>query len=273
MQGPNSDSTGGGSRRKLLIVIAALVPLIPIIVGVILTSGKPAKSGVSAQLSPFATSQATTPVPPVTPAPAHVHKRPSGQLIALLRHATTMRLTPRGRTLAPQPITTTFGSPVVLLVRRTVRGWLGVLSPLAGNGKLGWIPMSAVSLRRVQWKIEVSLSHRRVTVLDHGKVIKRYTVAIGRPTAPTPTGFFAVTDRLATHDPSGPYGCCILALSAESPHAIQGWSGGNRIAIHSTPETSSIGLPVSHGCMRLTLPEGQWLIDHVPLGTPTEIRT
>ena len=63
----------------------------------------------------------------------------------------------------------------------------------------------------------------------------------------------------------------MLALSAESPHAIQGWNGGDRIAIHSTPETSSIGLPVSHGCLRLTLAEGRWLMAHVPLGTPTLI--
>ena len=110
-------------------------------------------------------------------------------------------------------------------------------------------------------------------MIHRNRVLKRFTIAIGRPTAPTPTGYFQVTDRLDTHDPTGPYGCCILALSAEAPHAIQGWDGGNRIAIHSTPETSSIGLPVSHGCMRLTLPEGQWLIDHVPLGTPTIIRS
>ena len=78
-------------------------------------------------------------------------------------------------------------------------------------------------------------------------------------------------DRLTTGDPSGPYGCCILALSAKAPHAIQGWNGGDRIAIHSTPDTGSIGLPVSHGCLRLTLAEGRWLIDHIPLGTPTII--
>jgi lipoprotein-anchoring transpeptidase ErfK/SrfK len=104
-------------------------------------------------------------------------------------------------------------------------------------------------------------------------VVQKYTIAIGAPDSPTPTGHFAVTDRLTTGDPSGPYGCCILALSAEAPHTIQGWSGGNRIAIHSTPETSSIGESVSHGCMRLTLAEGQWLITHVPLGTPTVIRS
>ena len=121
------------------------------------------------------------------------------------------------------------------------------------------------------WELRVSLSARKLTVLHNGQVRQRYTVAIGAPDAPTPTGRFAVTDRLLTGDPAGPYGCCILALSAKAPHAIQDWSGGNRIAIHSTPETETIGEAVSHGCVRLTLAEGQWLINHIPLGTPTVI--
>ena len=108
---------------------------------------------------------------------------------------------------------------------------------------------------------------------DGRRTVARWKIAVGAPASPTPTGTFQVTDRLHTGDPSGPYGCCVLALSAVAPHAIQGWSGGNRVAIHSTPETSSIGLPVSHGCMRLTLAQGAWLLRHIPLGTPAEIRT
>jgi lipoprotein-anchoring transpeptidase ErfK/SrfK len=146
-----------------------------------------------------------------------------------------------------------------------------VISPLAGNGHVGWIPAADASLSRVDWELKVSLSARRVSVLYNGRTVERYTVAIGQPSAPTPTGRYAVTDRLLTGDPTGPYGCCILALSAKAPHAIQDWSGGNRIAIHSTPETSTIGEPVSHGCLRLTLAEGRWLLNHIPLGTPTLI--
>jgi len=159
----------------------------------------------------------------------------------------------------------------VLWVVERAPGWLGVIGTAAGNGRVGWIPASAASLDRVAWELKVSLSARRVTVIDAGKVLQRYTVAVGAPDSPTPTGRFEVTDRLATGDPTGSYGCCILALSAHSPHAIQHWSGGDRIAIHSTPESSSIGHPVSHGCMRLTLAEGRWLLDHVPLGTPVLI--
>jgi lipoprotein-anchoring transpeptidase ErfK/SrfK len=110
-----------------------------------------------------------------------------------------------------------------------------------------------------------------LTVLESGQVLERYPVAIGRPTAPTPTGRFDVTDRLLTGDPGGPYGCCILALSAQAPHAIADWNGGNRVAIHSTPEVSSIGHSVTHGCVRVSLANGRWLLYHIPLGTPTLI--
>ncbi|MGO9754746.1 MAG: L,D-transpeptidase [Solirubrobacteraceae bacterium] len=268
----DSSSPTGEDRRsprnRALIALAVLIPAVPIIVALALTLATPARTSALST-----TSAALVPVTRPLPPPVRPRPRATGALVATVLRPTAMRTSPGGPTLALQSTSTEFGSRVVLFVRRTVPGWLGVVSPLAGNGKLGWIPVAAASLQRVQWKIEVSIAHREVTVLEDGRALKHFKIAVGRPDAPTPTGVFAVTDRLATHDPTGPYGCCILALSAEAPHAIQGWGGGNRIAIHSTPETSSIGLPVSHGCMRLTLPEGRWLIDHVPLGTPTIIRS
>jgi lipoprotein-anchoring transpeptidase ErfK/SrfK len=276
---------GTRPRRWMLLGPIALIPAIPVIIGIVLGLGQPGAGATAAS-----TGSAFTPVPSHSTAPAKptAAAKPAapakatessalpvapgpGAIVAVVLHPTTLRAAPHGRPLARITTKTEFGSPETALVVRHVRGWLGVVATQAGNGKLGWIPLSAVSLSRVPWQLKVSLSARRLTVLHGGKVLKRFTVAIGRPAAPTPTGRFAVTDRLATGNPAGPYGCCILALSARSPHAIQGWSGGNRIAIHSTPEASTIGEAVSHGCLRLTLAEGQWLLNHVPLGTPTLI--
>jgi lipoprotein-anchoring transpeptidase ErfK/SrfK len=277
------EQAGRGARRRrwLLLTPLVLIPAIPVIIGIVLGLGEP-----GAGVAPASTGSAFTPVPsrPSAPVPSHPSapaKRPTssalpvppgqGAIVAVVLHATTLRAAPHGRGLARLNTKTDFGSPETALVVRHVPGWLGVVATQAGNGKVGWIPLSAASLVRVDWELKVSLRARRLTVLQGNKVVKRYTVAIGRPAAPTPTGRFAVTDRLTTGDPSGPYGCCILALSAHSPHAIQGWVGGNRIAIHSTPEASSIGEAVSHGCLRLTLAEGRWLLGHVPLGTPALI--
>jgi lipoprotein-anchoring transpeptidase ErfK/SrfK len=258
------------SSRPLIAAIAALIPVIPIVIALTLGSG--AGAGASAGNT---TTTATSPFKPVaapSPTPTNLLLPPgTGALVALVQHRTEMRSAPGGHAYAKVATSTQFGSPQAMWVVRLSGRWLGVVSPLAGNGHVGWIPARDASLSRVNWALKVNLARRQLTVLLNGKVRERYTVAVGAPYAPTPTGRFAVTDRLHTGDPSGPYGCCILALSAEAPHAIQGWTGGNRIAIHSTPETSSIGQAVSHGCMRLTLAEGRWLLAHIPLGTPALI--
>ena len=253
--------------RPLAAVVVVLVPLIPIIIGLALSGGGPA---ARAQTTTAAASKLFMPVGiKKLSLPNQLLPPGNGSLVALVQHPTTMRSAPGGgRTIAKVTTHTSFGSSQTFWVVKLSGAWLGVISNLAGNNRVGWVPASAVSLSRVNWKLEADLAARQITVLHNGKAVERYSIAVGAPDAPTPTGRFAVTDRLLTGDPSGPYGCCILALSAQAPHAIQDWSGGNRIAVHSTPETDSIGLPVSHGCMRLSLPHGRWLLSHIPLGTP-----
>lgn len=256
-----------------MVGIAVLVPVVPIAIGIAVTSGGGPSASAGTRYTPVAQPAPPSTTSQLTPTPERKTALPPGRgaLVAQILKPTAMLSSPDGREIAKAGTRTAFGSPDLVLVTKVSGSWLGVVSTLAGNNRLGWIPLSATRLSRVTYEIKVSLSARRLTVLDSGRVVQRYTVAVGRPSAPTPTGRFAVTDRLSTGDPTGPYGCCILALSAVSPHAIQGWTGGNRIAIHSTPETSSIGLPVSHGCMRLTLAQGRWLLYHIPLGTPTVI--
>ncbi len=250
---------------------AVVLPAAAVIAGIVISSNS-GNSAPSATANPYTavTTTATTPAP--APRPREHLPPGAGTLVALVLHATTMHASPGGPALKRITARTGFGSPQVLWVVRHSPKWIGVISSDAGNGRVGWLRRSAVSLSRVRFELKVSLHAHKVSVIESGRVIHRYDVAIGRPSAPTPTGRFAVTDRLKTGDPTGPYGCCILAISAHAPHTIQGWAGGDRIAIHSTPDTGSIGLPVSHGCLRLTLAEGQWLISHIPLGTPTIIR-
>lgn len=263
-----NDAEPRSTLRPLVAGAAALVPVVPIVIALLLSAG----GGTSGRAVATTTTSAFKPVAIPKAAPTNLLLPPGkGALVALVQHPTPMRSSPGGHVYTKLTTRTEFGSPQAMWVVRLSGPWLGVVSPLAGNGRVGWIPATAASLSRVDWKLEVSLAKRQLTVLEGSRVKARYAVAVGAPSAPTPTGRFAVTDRLNTGNPSGPYGCCILALSAKAPHVIQGWSGGDRIAIHSTPDTSSIGYPVSHGCLRLTLAEGRWLLNHVPIGTPTLI--
>ena len=264
------------------MALAVLIPAVPLAVGIGIelgsSSGAPAVT-TTAGFTPVASTTPPTPATQTTSRTSTTKTQPSlspvpagpGALVAVVRHPTQLRATPGGRTLARLSTKTEFGSPETVWVVDRVPGWVGVVATQAGNGRVGWIEQSAVTLARVTWKLKVSLSARRVTVLNAGKVVRQFTAAIGRPGAPTPTGRFAVTDRLTTGNDNGPYGCCILALSAHSPHTIQGWTGGDRIAIHSTPDTASIGEAASHGCVRVSLADGRWLLAHIPLGTPTLI--
>ena len=94
-----------------------------------------------------------------------------------------------------------------------------------------------------------------------------------RPGSETPTGRFAVTDKL-----SGPrfgpyYGCCILALNGKQPNLPAGWQGGNRLAIHGTNSPGTIGAAASAGCLRAGDADLRLLMRRVPLGTPVFIRS
>jgi lipoprotein-anchoring transpeptidase ErfK/SrfK len=262
----------GVRLRTAVAAAVVVVAVVPVIVGLLLSSGGNAAVGkvstaASKSFVPVVTKKASR-------APSHLLPAGTGALVADVSHGTQMRSKPGGGRLITKVGThTSFGSSQTFWVEHVSGSWLGVISDLAGNNRIGWIPASAAFLSRVHWELKASLSKRELTVLHNGKPMEHYSIAVGAPGAPTPTGRFAVTDRLTTGDPAGPYGCCILALSAVAPHAIQDWSGGNRIAIHSTPETDSIGKPVSHGCMRLSLAHGRWLLAHIPLGTPTLVST
>ena len=44
------------------------------------------------------------------------------------------------------------------------------------------------------------------------------------------------------------------------------------IYIHGTPDTEPMGVPASHGCIRMRNEDVMELFDDVPAGTPVEIR-
>ncbi len=210
--------------------------------------------------------------PATTPAPT-VAKQPSGQLTVGILRNTPLHASPGGRVVAQLVPQTKFHSHTILPVVRVRGPWLGVISPLLPNGKIGWVSSHAhVETYRSAYRIDVSLTHRRV-VVHHGKrVLVSFPVAIGAPGTPTPTGRFAVTDKLLTQDPSSPYGCCILALSAQQANTPQGWGGGDRIAIHATSLPQTIGTAASFGCLRAPEAAARRIVQAVPLGTVVTIR-
>jgi hypothetical protein len=216
------------------------------------------------------------PTPAPTPAFTHVKSsspRPHGRhLTARLTHPAHLRTAPGGRTLRHLAVRTEFGSATVLGVIGRRAGWLRVITPRLPNHRSGWIPVRDARLDGTDYEIRVDRSAHRATLLHRRTAVLRFPVAVGRPGNETPLGRFAITDKLKPTDATSPYGCCALALSGHQTKLEPGWPGGDRLAIHGTPATWSIGQAVSLGCLRAPARALRRLMRAVPLGTPVVIR-
>jgi hypothetical protein len=98
--------------------------------------------------------------------------------------------------------------------------------------------------------IVVSLEDRKLALVEDGQVKKVYTVAVGKPSTPSPVGTFTIERRVANptyhHDgktvppgPRKPVGTRWMGLSKHG------------YGIHGTNEPRSIGKAASHGCIRM----------------------
>ena len=198
---------------------------------------------------------------------------PAGRyLTARVLAPTALRATPGGRALHRLGRRTEFGSRRVLGVTGRRDGWLRVVASERPNGRAGWIPERRVRLGSTDLSIHVDRSARRLTLRDDGRTVRSFPVAVGRPGTETPTGRFAITDKLHPDDPASPYGCCALALSGHQTKLIPGWPGGDRLAIHATPQTETVGTAASLGCLRGHARDVRRLMATVPVGTPVFIR-
>jgi lipoprotein-anchoring transpeptidase ErfK/SrfK len=212
---------------------------------------------------------------PFAPLPAEAAEAasPAGRyLTARVLAPTLLREAPGGRALHRLGRRTEFGSPRVLGVTGRRGGWLRVVASERPNGREGWIPEARARLASTDWSIHVDRSARRLTLRRDGRRVRSFPVAVGRPGTETPTGRFAVTDKLRPDDPASPYGCCALALSGHQTKLLPGWPGGDRLAIHATPQLETVGRAASLGCLRGRPRDVRRLMRTVPAGTPVFIR-
>ena len=208
---------------------------------------------------------------------AQPHPAPPAHVIAQVRPDAVVDLhsRPSGPVVARVGALTRFGSPRSLSVVRTQRGrWLAVTEAGVGGNRVVWVDAQAAGLRyaRTRLELEIDLSARTLALRRDDSVVKHFSVGVGAFDSPTPTGRFAVTDKLAGSNISAAYGCCILALSAIQPNLPAGWQGGNRVAIHGTLSSSDFGQAVSAGCVHARDTDLRYLMRVLPLGTPVVIR-
>jgi lipoprotein-anchoring transpeptidase ErfK/SrfK len=109
------------------------------------------------------------------------------------------------------------------------------------------------------------------------KLVRSFRVATGQSRYPTPSGLWSIVDmqlnpwwRPPDSDwarglkpippgPGNPLGTRWMGLSAPG------------VGIHGTPDAASIGYSASHGCIRMQIPDAEWLFQHVHEGVPVYI--
>jgi lipoprotein-anchoring transpeptidase ErfK/SrfK len=178
-----------------------------------------------------------------------------------------LRAAPGGPVVARLGRRTEFGTAVALGVVERRGRWLGVTTDALPNGMLGWVDARTARVRTVAVALRVRLAQRRLDVVVGARVLRSFAIGVGTAASPTPTGRFAVAEKLDGTRYGPVWGCCILGLSAHQPHPPGSWSAGRDylVAIHGG---GGIGTAVSGGCLHLDDASLRYLMRTVPVGTP-----
>ena len=154
------------------------------------------------------------------------------------------------------------------------------------QGTRGPIPLAAkviepsVTLRDFGPVVVIRRESKSLYLYRGQRFWRKFGVATGQPSYPTPVGNFEIVtmqrnpwwypppdsewakdQKPVPPGPTNPLGTRWMGLSAPL------------VGIHGTPNAWSIGYSASHGCIRMLIPDAEWLFDHVEVGTPVFIRS
>jgi L,D-transpeptidase ErfK/SrfK len=107
--------------------------------------------------------------------------------------------------------------------------------------------------------ITIDTQNLKLYFTPAGGAQQAYDVAVGAPLTPTPVGRWVIVEKIM--NPGGPFGTRWMRMNIP-------WGG---YGIHGNNDPSSIGKPVSHGCVRMHNNQINQLYPRVPIGTTVYI--
>jgi lipoprotein-anchoring transpeptidase ErfK/SrfK len=135
-----------------------------------------------------------------------------------------------------------------------------------------------VPARNLPDSILIDRGQHSLTLYKDNKVVRRFPVAVGQSIYPTPVGSFHIIVKEAnpwwyppTYD-SWAKGLKPVPPGPSNPLGTR-WMGLDTpgVGIHGTDAPASIGYSESHGCIRMQVPDAEWVFNHVDVGTPVWI--
>src|SRR4051812_26715240 len=107
----------------------------------------------------------------------------------------------------------------------------------------------------------------------HMRLRAHFGVAVGQPIYPTPTGKFTIVTKQRNPwwyppDTAWAAGASPIPPGPGNPLGTR-WMGlsASGVGIHGTPDAASIGYSASHGCIRMRIPDAEWLFERVEVGS------
>ena len=121
--------------------------------------------------------------------------------------------------------------------------------------------------------IVIRRSSNRLYLYSGMRFRRMFGVATGQRTYPTPLGRFRIVVKWRNpwwYPPKSPWaaGQKPIPPGPGNPLGTR-WMGLSSpgVGIHGTPQPGSIGYSVSHGCIRMRIPDAEWLFEQVRVGT------
>src|SRR6476646_8721352 len=120
-------------------------------------------------------------------------------------------------------------------------------------------------------RLIISLSDRKLAMVEDGRVVKIYPTAVGASRTPSPTGVFKIASRVPNPTWYGPKHN-IVPPGKANPLGTR-WMGLSRkgYGIHGTNNPASIGHNASHGCIRMRKADVEELFELVKVGDVVEM--
>jgi lipoprotein-anchoring transpeptidase ErfK/SrfK len=120
-------------------------------------------------------------------------------------------------------------------------------------------------------RVLVSIPDRKLALLENGKVVRIYRVAVGKSATPSPVGEFKIVNRIS--NPTYYHAGRVIAAGKGNPVGTR-WMGlsAKGYGIHGTNPPKSIGKAASTGCIRMGKRDVEELFAMVDAGDVVEIR-
>jgi lipoprotein-anchoring transpeptidase ErfK/SrfK len=119
-------------------------------------------------------------------------------------------------------------------------------------------------------RIVVSITDRKLAVLQADRVVKIFPTAVGAPASPSPVGVYKIVTSIP--EPTWYYKGKIVGPGKANPLGSR-WLGLSikGYGIHGTNVPSSIGHNASHGCVRMRNKDVEELFGMVGVGDQVEL--